>query len=393
MRRLLILACAVVFLDVTFFSVLTPLLPSFKADHHLGEGATGVLAGSFAAGALAFAVPGGWMAARVGSRRTVIIGLAGIGVASPVFGFAGHIAVLDAARFLQGASGALMWAGAIAWVVSAAPKGRRGELIGTVFAAAVVGELCGAPLGALAHVIGTEVVFGAVFLIAVGLIVLALTVEPAADAVAGQGFRESIARMRGSVLPRALVMQFAPATAFGLIVVVAPLKMDELGGGAFVIAAAFACGSVVQAVLAPLIGRVSDRVGRTGPYFAGAMVVGVALVALGLIEVLGLLFAVVVAAAFGAGLAFTPAGALATEVASAVGINQGYASGWANVAWGGGQMIGAIGGGVIAGLTGFLVPCLIVAVFVLVIGMTGRVLTEPVLAATGEHPAPARAAR
>ena len=49
-RRLLILACAVVFLDVTFFSILTPLLPSYQSDHDLSDGAAGILAGSFAAG-------------------------------------------------------------------------------------------------------------------------------------------------------------------------------------------------------------------------------------------------------------------------------------------------------------------------------------------------------
>ena len=63
MRRLLFLSCAVVFLDVTFFSVLTPLLPSYKSDHHLSEGAIGVLAGAFAAGSLVMAVPGGWLVA------------------------------------------------------------------------------------------------------------------------------------------------------------------------------------------------------------------------------------------------------------------------------------------------------------------------------------------
>ena len=125
MRRLLIVSSAVLLLDTTFFAVLTPLLPSFRVDHHLSEGAAGVLAGSFAAGSLVMALPAGWMAARVGPRRTVVTGLVGIGVFSPIFGFADHIVLLDAARFCQGAAGAMMWAGSISWVVSAAPPERR----------------------------------------------------------------------------------------------------------------------------------------------------------------------------------------------------------------------------------------------------------------------------
>ena len=141
MRRLLFLACAVVFLDVTFFSILTPLLPSYQSDHDLTDGAAGILAGSFAAGALVFAIPAGWLVARIGSRKTVVIGLVAIGICSPAFGFAENIVLLDLLRFLQGGAGALMWAGAISWVVVASPVDRRGEMLGIVIAAAVAGEL------------------------------------------------------------------------------------------------------------------------------------------------------------------------------------------------------------------------------------------------------------
>ena len=40
---------AVVFLDVTLFSVLTPLLPSYQSDHDLSDGAAGILWGTGAA--------------------------------------------------------------------------------------------------------------------------------------------------------------------------------------------------------------------------------------------------------------------------------------------------------------------------------------------------------
>ncbi len=101
MRRLLILACAVVFLDVTFFAVLTPILPDYKSDLGLSEGEAGILAGAFAAGTLASALPAGWLAARVGPRRTMIAGLVGIGIFSPIFGFSDHLPPLVGSRFCK----------------------------------------------------------------------------------------------------------------------------------------------------------------------------------------------------------------------------------------------------------------------------------------------------
>ncbi|MDQ2621631.1 MAG: MFS transporter [Actinomycetota bacterium] len=376
MRRLLFLACAVVFLDVTFFSVLTPLLPTFREDHDLTEGAAGVLAGSFAAGTLIMALPGGWLAARIGPRRTVITGLAGIGVFSPLFGFADHIVLLDVTRFFQGASGALMWAGAMSWVISAAPRTRRGEVIGTVIAAAVVGELLGAPMGALAHAVGTEIVFGMVFVFAALLISLAVTIPDAAEA-AGQPLGDAIARLRRSSVPRSALILAGPSIAFGLVVVVAPLRMDDLGAGPLVIAAAFATGSLIEAVVGPVIGRVSDRKGRTLPYLIGIGASAVAVLGLGIAGLVPLLYGAVVLAAFGAGMSFTPASARLTEAATSAGVNQGYASGASNVAWGGGQMIGAIAGGLIAGMSGYLLPCVLTVAVLAAVAQVARATPEP----------------
>ena len=48
----------------------------------------------------------------------MIAGLLLLGVASLVFGFANQIVLLDAARFTQGVAGALIWSGALTWLIT-----------------------------------------------------------------------------------------------------------------------------------------------------------------------------------------------------------------------------------------------------------------------------------
>lgn len=390
MRRLLILACAVVFLDVTFFSVLTPLLPTYQSDHNLSDGEAGLLAGSFAAGAMTFSIPAGWMVARIGARKTVLAGLAAIGICSPLFGFAQQIVLLDLLRFLQGGAGALMWAGAISWVVVASPTERRGQMIGIVIAAAVAGELLGAPLGAIAHAIGTEAVFSTVFVLAAILIVLALAIPGPPD-VESQPLAEAWKRIRRSDVPSGVVMLAGPSVAFGLAVVVGPLHMDKLGASPFLIAGAFASGSVIEGFVGPVIGRVSDRVGRTLPYLIGITAMIFAVVGLGAFSHLSLMFVAVMTMAFGAGMAFTPASTLVTDHATAAGVNQGYASGASNMAWGGGQLLGAAGGGALAGAYGYLLPCLLTALLLIAVGAVARSLGigPPVISGSDSEAGPA----
>src|SRR5688500_6545351 len=178
MRRLLLLVGAIVFVDSMFFVALTPLLPDYADELDLSKTGAGVLAASYAAGALLGAIPGGIAAARWGVRPTVLLGLAGMSITTFTFGFAEHIVVLDAARFVQGFASAFSWTGGLAWLVAASPPERRGELIGAAMGTAIAGAFFGPVLGGTASVVGTSWAFGAVAVASVGLAVWA-AVTPA----------------------------------------------------------------------------------------------------------------------------------------------------------------------------------------------------------------------
>src|SRR5919109_2705069 len=131
MRRLLVLASIVVFVDVVFYSAIIPLLPGYVRDLGLSKAQAGILSASYAAGTLIASLPAGLLAARIGPRRALVGGLMMLGFASLGFGFAHHVVLLDGARFVQGAGGAMCWSGALAWLVLTADESERGSVIGT----------------------------------------------------------------------------------------------------------------------------------------------------------------------------------------------------------------------------------------------------------------------
>src|SRR6266516_5889723 len=169
MRRLLVLVGVIVLVDTMFFTALTPLLPHYVHKLDLGKGAAGLRKAMYPAGALLAAIPGGMAAARFGVKPTVLTGLSLLALTTTAFGLADSVWALDLARFVQGVSSAFSWTGGLAWLVAAAPAGRRGELIGAAFGAAIAGALFGPVLGAVASVTGTDVAFGAVAGLAVVL--------------------------------------------------------------------------------------------------------------------------------------------------------------------------------------------------------------------------------
>lgn len=360
MRRLVILASTMVFLDVVFFSAIAPLLPEYADDLHLSDAAAGILSASYAAGTLLAALPAGFVASRVGPRRTVIWGLCTLGVASLAFGLAEQIVLLDVARFIQGVAGALIWSGALTWLVTSAPEDKRGSVIGTALGTAVAGALLGPALGALAGTVGTGPVFGSVLVISLVLAYLAWR-TPESAVPETQTLREVATTMVSRPVVNAAIFVAVPSALFGAIEVLVPLRIDDLGGSHGVIAAGFIAGAGLEATLAPIAGRFSDRVGRRLPYVTGLSICAFAMVLLAGAQVLGLVLATLIVVSLGAGLCFAPAMTMISDIAASSGLHQGFAAGLSNMAWASGQVVGGVGGGVVATFTGNAVPCLLLA--------------------------------
>jgi MFS family permease len=378
-RRLLILASTMVFFDVAFYAAIAPLLPDYVADFDLSKAEAGILAGAYAAGTLLASLPAGLVATQAGPRRTVIGGLLLLGASSVVFGSATHIVLLDSARFVQGISGALIWSGALTWLITSTPPERRGSVIGTALGTAVAGALVGPVLGAVAAEVGTEAVFGAVMAISVLLAAIAArTPEPPPPE--RQPLREVATTIVSRPVMTATAFVAVPSMMFGTVEVLVPLRIDELGGGHVAIAAGFIAGAGLEATLSPLAGRYSDRVGRRTPFVAGIAICAVAMVGIAAAGALGPVIAALILASLGAGICFAPALTTLSETADLSGLHQGFAAGLSNMAWAAGQTAGALAGGGLASATGYATPSLAVAVLLAVTAVYAyRSLAPPLI--------------
>lgn len=365
MRRLLILASAMVFFDVVFFSAIAPLLPDYVSQLGLSKAQAGVLSASYAAGTLVFSLPAGLVAAGFGPRRTVISGLFLLGIASVAFGFAHQFLLLDIARFAQGAAGALIWSGALTWLISAAPAEKRGSVIGTAMGTAVAGALFGPALGALAATVGTEWVFSGVLFVALGLAAFASRL-PEAEAPERQDLHEVIETILTRPVLLATAFVAIPSVMFGAVEVLVPLQIADLGGGHALIAAGFISGAALEAVLAPLAGSYSDRAGRRAPFMFGLCICALAMAAVAIGQVMGVVMAGLILTSLGGGICFTPALTMLSEAAESSRLHQGFAAGLSNMAWAAGQVIGGLAGGAAASVAGNAVPSL--AIIVLLLG-------------------------
>ena len=167
-----------------------------------------------------------------------------------------------------------------------------------------------------------------------------------------------------------------PAVASGAMNVLAPLRIHGLGGSAVAVGAAFLVAAAVEAVISPMIGRISDRRGRLVPLRFGLAGAAVLLLCFTLPTTPALLGVLVVAISAALGAFWAPAMAMLADAAEHRGLDQGLAAALMNLAWAGGQIMGSGAGGAVAKAAGDAVPLAIVSALCIAT-LVGLVLRSP----------------
>lgn len=353
--------CAIVAVDTIFFSALTPLLPHYASEAGLSKSGAGILVAAYPAGTLVGSLPGGVLISRLGDRAVALLGMALMSVATLVFGWASMAAVLDAARFVQGLGGACTWAAGLAWLATAAPAERRGELLGTAFGAAVAGALFGPVVGAIASAVGTGPAFSAASVAGVVLMIAAFAIPNPGPQPGPQGLSAALPALRDRQFAMGMWLTALAGIAFGVLDVLAPLRLARLGASGTVIAATFLGGALIETALSPIAGRLSDRFGASRPVMAALAIGTVVSILVPVTAALPPLIGVLVAGTPFYGSIFAPASAMVSAGAQHSRLNQGIAFALSNTAWAAGQGVAAAGSGALAQATSDLVPYVLLA--------------------------------
>jgi MFS family permease len=363
--------------ETILFSAVAPLLPSFDTELGLSKAQTGFLVAAFPIGLAVAGVPLGLLASRVGIKEFALGGLAALAAAGVAFGFANSYEALLVTRLLQGVTGAVVWSSALAWLVSAAPRGRRGELIGLFSGAGAAGQMLGPAVGALAVLAGRAEVFA-------GLAAFTVMLAGVAARFAGpdRAERQSFAAVRdahaSAAVRRALWLVAVPSLLVGTIYVLTPLQFNRLGWGAVGIAATFLTAAAASAVTRPLIGRWADTRGPLRTLRLLVLACIPVTLAIPWVNRPWLLAACVVCAVTTYGALFSPAMALASRTYEDAEVTQVFGFALMGLTFGAGFFIGSAAGGEIAHLAGDLTTYLLAAgtcigTLALLHGVTDRV--------------------
>jgi len=345
------------FAENVFYTAVLPLLPTYADRFELSGTGAGLMIAAYSAGIIASSVPATLLGRRLGFQRLAGIGLTLLGMSTVVFGLATSVVVLDLMRGLQGVGAGFAWIGALGWIASLAPAGRRGAVMGTALSVAIVGATLGPVVGGIAGSTSVRAVFGLLGAaqITLGVVILAS---------GAQGLAAPVKEEQGTpVAPVSMTWPVAllvlPSLLAGVYEVMTPLHLDTVGAGIGLISAVFVASAVAEAVVAPLVGRLSDRSGRLGPLRVALLLAPVFCVALTADLTIALLAIVAVLAWVTIGAAWVPGMALVGDLSEGDPLRASRNWALVNVAISGGVAIGSIAGPAVAAASGAAVPYLL----------------------------------
>jgi len=336
----------------------TPLLPLYARQLGAGPELVGVVVGASTLAGVVMKLPAGALSDVVG-RRPMLLGGALLFAALPfAYAAVSTIAALMALRYLHGHATAIFGPVASASISDIAPAGRRGAWLSGYAAAQGAGQALGPLVAGLLVAVGS---FDVAFLAAgvIGLaapVVVARWTPPPRPPAAGPRWPAFIAGIR-EVLAHRLLLVASVANA-GQFVVSGALNAflplyarDVVGLTTAEVGGLFGAQALTTLAMRPLVGGLSDRVGRRGLVVAGLTTCAITVWVLPLVTGGASLAAGIVGYAAGVAATAMATTAFVTDVTSRA--RYGAAHGVFGTIYDIGDALGPLAGGLVVAAAGY----------------------------------------
>jgi multidrug resistance protein len=377
---LLLLVSLVIFLDSVGYGVVVPVLPLYAKTLRASEFQIGFLFATYAIALLLGAIPFGILSDRVGRKPFVLFGMFAMSGAFVFYALATSYATLVIARILDGLTAAATWSAGLALLGDRFEESEMGEKVGYAIAAMAVGGIAGPLLGGvLSDAVGYRAPFYAIAgACCVGGVAAIFLKE-------GKAVRQSTASawtMLKTVLAKrtillALLITMITTIGLGLLEPTLPVYLsDKLGMSRTEIGIVFGLTMLLYAAASPVVGKISDNVGRKKPILVG--LVATAILTPFLVASRNTVFVYVLMAFLGLTITTfeTPSVPLITDsMPKASGdpdIHYGTAFGMLNLFWSLGYALGPLLGGAIMGWVGLFAALLVYSA--ILVGLAAVVL-------------------
>ncbi len=375
-RPLLVLVSLLVFVDSVGYGLVVPVLPRYSRELGVSDFGIGFLFATYAIALLLTAIPMGSLADRLGRKPFILFGMFAMSGAFIFYALADGYWMLVIARALDGLTAAATWSAGLALLGDYYEDSVMGEKMGYAMGGAALGGIAGPLIGGVMYDLAgyrSPFYLVAVLCALIGVAAIFLH-EDRSHIQRGAGFIEKVRPMlRNRMLMLACLIALVTTIGFGMLEPTLPLHLAERfsmstsGVGVLfgVLTACFALGS-------PLVGRLSDRVGRRTPILAGLLGTALLMPLLPFFHSVLPLYLLMVGLGFSLALFDTPSLPMITESLPrqpGEGSNYGIAFGLFNIFWSLGYVLGPLIGSAVYGAAGLINAYLVFSVLMVLLAV------------------------
>ena len=251
--------------------IVVAMLPEIGEQLSISTARQGLLVSSYAVMVGVFALVAGPVSDKFGRRRMLLAGSGLMTAALALHAVPGGYALLLAARTFAGVAGGILSGAAVAYIGDYFPYERRGWANGWVMSGIAAGQIAGVPLGALlAEQFGFRMPF-LIFAATMGvtfLLVLKYVTQPDVKLndrklTVGGAVKEYFSLLKQNDIRVAAAVFALLFFSMALYITYLPAWLTEYRQATpNRIAALFFAGGVASVITGPIVGKLSDRVGR-----------------------------------------------------------------------------------------------------------------------------------